>query len=81
MKLTVKLFAAARQAIGSDQIAVELPDSARLGDLIDAVLRDYPALAPVVRHAAWAVDLKYAVRDTPLSLTSEIALIPPVSGG
>lgn len=81
MRLTIKLFAAARQAVGADQVAIEVADQATLGDLIDAVLAAHPALAPIVRHAAWAVDLQYATRATPLKPSSEIALIPPVSGG
>lgn len=81
MKLTIKLFAAARQMAGADQLTIEVAEGARLGELIDAVVAQHPGLAAVIRHAAWAVDLKYAGRNTPLSATSEVALIPPVSGG
>jgi len=34
-----------------------------------------------VPHALWAVGAQYANDDTALNENSEVALIPPVSGG
>ena len=39
------------------------------------------ALGAIVPHAMWAVDTAYAADSTELTNQSEVALIPPVSGG
>jgi MoaE-MoaD fusion protein len=76
MEVRVRLFAALRQRAGADEIAVQLPEGARVGDalthlggLIDGV--------PVVM----AVNHEYADPDAVLQAGDEVALIPPVSGG
>ena len=81
MKLRVKLFAVARQRIGRDEIEVELPASATVGRLRSALVEQHPPLADVLRVARLAVDSDYATDATVLDSASEIALIPPVSGG
>ncbi len=81
MKLRVKLFAVARQRVGRDEIDVEFPGSATVGQLRAALAEQFPPLADVLRHARIAVDSEYAGDESKLAPTSEIALIPPVSGG
>lgn len=79
--IAVKLFAAARQTAGRDSIAVELPVPATVADLRQAIAVQFPPLAGILRHAHIAVDNDYATDATLVSAQSEIALIPPVSGG
>ena len=81
MKLCVKLFAVARQRIGRDEIEVELPGEATVGRLRRALAEKFPPLADMLRHTRIAVDSDYATDATVLHDASEIALIPPVSGG
>jgi molybdopterin converting factor subunit 1 len=81
MKVRVKLFAVAKELAGRDELAIDLPPGATVGDLRDAVVAASPALARIVPHALWAVGAAYASDNTPLNEQSEIALIPPVSGG
>jgi molybdopterin converting factor subunit 1 len=81
MMLRVKLFAVARQRVGRDEIEVELPSAATVGRLRSALVEQFPPLADVLRHSRVAVANEYASDQSPLSPTSEIALIPPVSGG
>ena len=81
MKLRVKLFAVARQRIGRDEIEVELPGDTTVGRLRRALAERFPPLADILRHARIAVDSDYATDATVLHGASEIALIPPVSGG
>ena len=42
MKLRVLAFATAAEAIGADEIEIELPDGSGLPDLADRLQRDYP---------------------------------------
>jgi sulfur-carrier protein len=81
MNLHVKLFAVARQRLGRSEIPIELPEGATVRELRAALLRDYPPLAELLRHARLAVDNDYALDSAAISPTAEIALIPPVSGG
>lgn len=80
MRVTVKMFAAARDAVGQS-VAVELRDRATIADLRDKLIIDYPQLADLVRRAMFAVDASYASDDSVISSESEVACIPPVSGG
>ena len=81
MKVRVKLFAVAKELAGCDELSIDLPASATIRDLRDAIVIISPALARIVPHALWAVGAEYAGDDTPLTEQSEVALIPPVSGG
>ena len=81
MNLRVKLFAVAKERAGADELAIDLPTGATIADLRQALATTCPALATILPHALWAVDTSYANDKTILTEQSEIALIPPVSGG
>jgi molybdopterin converting factor subunit 1 len=81
MKLPLKLFAVARERIGRGSIDVELPPGATVRQLRGAIAEQFPPLADLLAHTRLAVDNDYANDTTTLSPQSELALIPPVSGG
>jgi molybdopterin converting factor subunit 1 len=81
MKVRIKLFAVARQRTGQDTIDVELPASPTIHHLRAALIDQYPPLADVVPHARFALSSEYAPDSAAISPDSEIAIIPPVSGG
>ena len=81
MKVQVKLFAAARQFAGAEMVEVVLAEPACVAALREALADQFPVLAPLVRLAMVAVDTQYVRDDAPLEADSDVALIPPVSGG
>ncbi|MEX1042196.1 MAG: MoaD/ThiS family protein [Pirellulaceae bacterium] len=81
MKIRVKLFAAAQETIGRDEITVELEEPANIAQLRLRLSQEYPKLAPLVSKSMFAIDNQYAQEDSPLSENAEVACIPPVSGG
>lgn len=81
MKLTVKLFAAAKQRVGHDEIEIEMPNPTTVGQLRSAIAEQFPLLADLLRHTRVAVNSDYAHDTLALAPNCEIALIPPVSGG
>jgi molybdopterin converting factor small subunit len=81
MTVHVKLFAVAKQVAGGGEVALEVADDATVADVETALLAAVPALAEVMAHARWAVDTEFARRATVILARSEVALIPPVSGG
>jgi molybdopterin converting factor subunit 1 len=81
MKLTVRLFARAKDLAGSDSVTVNLPDGAVVRDLKARLIAETPALAGIVDRSALAVNNEFADDATVLSAGCDIALLPPVSGG
>ena len=81
MRVRVKLFAVAKELARRDELAIDMPAGATVADLRQTIAAQYPALNDVLSHALWAVDAAYADERTILNERSNIALIPPVSGG
>lgn len=81
MRVQVRLFAQARERVGSGSAALELPAGSRVSDALAALERVHPALAELGPHLAVAVDGTLARAGDPLSDGCELALLPPVSGG
>jgi molybdenum cofactor cytidylyltransferase len=77
----VRLFALARERAGRSVVDLELPPSAKVAGLRDALRQRFPAIAPLMSNALIAVNEDYAGDDTPILPGSRIAVIPPVSGG
>jgi molybdopterin synthase catalytic subunit len=76
----VRLFAGLRERAGSERIEVELPEGARVADLL-AALGATPVGALRPGQCVVAVNREYARPDAPVGADDEVALIPPVSGG
>jgi len=81
MKITVKLFAGVRELAGQSEVVAELARGATIGDLRKCLNNDFPRLGPYLSHAMFAIDSEYATDDLLVQEQSEIACIPPVSGG
>jgi CTP:molybdopterin cytidylyltransferase MocA/molybdopterin converting factor small subunit len=79
--LAVRLFAIARQRAGRSVVEIQLTSPATVGDLRAAMAAQYSELAVLAARAMVAVDSEYAGEATVLVPDSEVALIPPVSGG
>lgn len=77
----MKLFAAARDAAGAGEVVFELADGATIVDVERALLKEVPGLAQIVSQSRWALDAEFCRGDALVAAGSEIALIPPVSGG
>ena len=81
MNVRILFFAQARERAGRAEAELSLPEGSRLEDALAALARDYPALDPLWPHLAVAVDGRIARPGTQLAEGSELALLPPVSGG
>lgn len=80
-QVRVKLFAVARQLTQRDSIELDLPPNPTVADLRAALAERVPALRAHLPSMLFAVDANYANDRTPLDSTTDIACIPPVSGG
>jgi molybdopterin converting factor small subunit len=82
MKVRVLLFAAPKQLVGTSQVEVELSEKTpTVGAVRTALQRDFPALGGMLAVSAFAVDSQWSPEDTIINSDSQVALIPPVSGG
>jgi molybdopterin converting factor subunit 1 len=79
MRVTVQLFARARDLAGAPEVAVDLPQRATVADLRRALAAGYPALKPILDRCAVAVNNDFAEESLVLPCSPEIALLPPVS--
>lgn len=81
MKIVVRMFAIARQLSGRETIELDLPAGATVGQARRALAEAAPELAPVLPHVLLAVDHDYVADEFVLLADSQVACIPPVSGG
>ncbi len=81
MRVKVLSFAQARDAVQAAELELELPEGACVRDALAALERAHPALVPLRRVLATAVDGQLVRGEAPLRAGAELALLPPVSGG
>ena len=81
MTIRVLLFAVLAQRVGARELSLRLPDSATVGEALDALCAEHEAIRSMREVIAFAVDMEYVGRDFLLRDGAELALISPVSGG
>jgi molybdopterin synthase catalytic subunit len=81
LRVRVVAFATASDILGRRPAEVELPEGAHLDQLRTALTERHPALETVWDRLAVAVDGRLARGNEALEDGSEVALLPPVSGG
>ena len=81
MKIRVLLFAILKDAAGTGEVGLDVPEGASVAEIRDVLGRRFPALGVYLPRVAFAVNRTYASIDTKLKAGDEVALIPPVSGG
>jgi len=81
MRIRLLAFASAGDVLGSPETDLEVPAGTRVAELGAVLTQRWPALAPLWPRLAVAVDGELARPDAPLAENSEVALLPPVSGG
>ncbi len=81
MKICVRLFAVAKDIAGCDSLSLDLPEGATVAQLRERLAAEMPGLAAVLPQVLFAIGNDYARDDTVIFESSEVACIPPVSGG
>jgi len=80
MNIRVLLFASYADALGASELSLDVPQGARVRDLVDQI-RDEGAPAALPPSPLVAVNADYASPEQELSAGDEVAIIPPVAGG
>ena len=83
MQATVRYFAAASAAAGTEEESVELPAGATVAQLLDDCTRRHgPSLADVLTRCSLLLDAVVVhERDVPLSDRQVVDVLPPFAGG
>jgi molybdopterin converting factor subunit 1 len=79
MRVQVRLFAGARELVGSGSMVQTMDVGATVQDLVDMLFAAYPELCE--QRLRFAVNSAYAPPETILHDGDEVAFIPPVGGG
>ena len=87
MEITVRLFAALREQLGTAAVALTLPDGADLETLMVALMEHFADLPKSAREQLCADNVRIAVNQELiegqrlLQPGDEVAFLPPVTGG
>jgi molybdopterin converting factor small subunit len=81
MKITVQLFARARDLAGTGRVELDVPAAASVGDLKQLLAQRFPEMSPLVPKLLVAVGTEYADDGTHLGSDAQVSCFPPVSGG
>ena len=81
IQVTIRLFASAREAVGTNTLEWTLAPGATVASVLERLGRDHSGLASLLPHLLLSVNQAYAQADQILANGDEIGVIPPVSGG
>jgi molybdopterin synthase catalytic subunit len=79
--VTIRLFAAYREAVGKAELPLTMPSGSTVGALAREMVKRYPKLPRDPQKLVVAVNQEYREHSDVLNNGDEVALIPPVSGG
>jgi molybdopterin synthase catalytic subunit len=81
LRVQILFFGQLKEVAGRERETLELPEGARVADLLRRYAEVKPALQPYYDAMAVALNQEYSEAGARLHDGDEVALIPPVSGG
>ncbi len=81
MTVRVQFFSYFKQLASEEQLCLELPQNASIGDLLECIRTRFPKLAALNRSTLVAVGMEYAGPNQMLNEGDVVSLFPPVQGG
>ena len=79
--LHIKLFAKAREVVGTPVVEIPWSEGQTVLQLKRALVEKHPGLQPMISRLLVAVNNAYAADDSMIQPGDEVACFPPVSGG
>jgi len=81
MHIRVLFFGVLKDLVGRSSETIDLPEDARVRDVLSHYARLIPKLGPMLPALAFSVNQEYSAAERALASGDEVALLPPVSGG
>jgi molybdopterin converting factor subunit 1 len=81
MTVIVHLFGQVRDLAGTPSLEVPCEPGTTVGQLRDMLAQEVPGLGAILPRCAVAVNQDFAGDDIAVTADTEVAVIPPVSGG
>jgi molybdopterin converting factor subunit 1 len=81
MKVTVRLFARAKDLAGAESVELDVPEGATVADLRKHLALERPQLAVILERSALGMNEEFVGDERELSPGAEVVVLPPVSGG
>jgi len=81
MRIRVLFFGMLKDLAGHSSESIDLPEHARLADVLSHYEERIPRIRDLVTSIAVSVNQEYVSVDAKLKSGDEVALLPPVSGG
>jgi molybdopterin converting factor subunit 1 len=81
VKVTVRYFAAHREATGVADEVMDVPDATSVTELMEELMRRHPGLVDLRRDTVISVNKGIGTGDIGLQDGDDVALFPPISGG
>jgi molybdopterin converting factor subunit 1 len=81
MQVTIRLFAADREAAGRSSFVANVPNGSTIADVYRRVIEEHPGIGRSARAVAFALNREHASADAPVRDGDELAILPPVAGG
>lgn len=81
MKVRAQFYAQLRDLVGAREMVVDLAEEATVGDLLNQLYAQQPALRPHDNSILIGAGVEFVDRNYKLSPGDEISIMPPVQGG
>ena len=81
MQVKVAMFALARDLVKANEVTVDIDEGSTIGDLKHVLADAHPQLKELIFRSAISVEHEFAPDAVEVKSGSQVALIPPVSGG
>jgi MoaD family protein len=81
MKTHLRFFSRLRDLTGKSEMELDVPEGAKVADLLETLYAQTPALREWDRSILVASGVEFVTRDHPLTPGDDISIMPPVQGG
>ena len=81
MKVRVKFFSAHREAVGKNEIKIELKEKTSIDKMLKMLITDYPRLRKLIDFTILSLNHSRASGNELLKDGDEVAIFPPIGGG
>ncbi len=80
MTIKILAFGIARDILGGNEVQLQLPPEATVGQLKEQLCQSYPSFEKLASLSI-ALNADYVPDERKITPTDEVVIIPPVSGG